>query len=84
MNYDYQPIQPITHLFANEKEKRDYELWNAITTAIHLCGYSGVDVTEMGVKVLKELGRYDLLPPCIDRREHFESKPTQDAHELHL
>ena len=58
-------IQPIKPVFPkNEKEKRDLELWNSITTAIHLCGLSGEDVTMMGLETLKQLGRYDLLPPC--------------------
>ena len=48
----------------NEKEKRDMELWDAITTAIHLCGLNGEDVTMMGLETLRKLGRYDLLPPC--------------------
>ena len=58
-------IQPIKPVFPkNEKEKRDLELWNSITTAIHLCGLSGEDVTMMGLETLKQFGRYDLLPPC--------------------
>lgn len=58
-------IQPVLPVFPiNEKEKRDMELWDAITTAIHLCGLSGGDVTMMGLETLKRLGRYDLLSPC--------------------
>lgn len=58
-------IQPVKPFFPkNEKEKRDLELWNAITTAIHLCGFNGEDVTAMGLETLRQLGRYDLLPPC--------------------
>lgn len=63
-------IQPVKPVFPeNEKEKRDLELWNAITTAIHLCGLNGEDVTAMGLETLRRLGRYDLLPPC-DRRKN--------------
>ena len=58
-------IQPVKPVFPkNEKEKRDLELWDAITTAIHLCGLNGEDVTTVGLETLKRLGRYDLLPPC--------------------
>ena len=62
MIFDIQPIKPVFP--KNEKEKRDLELWNAITTAIHLCGLNGEDVTAVGIETLKRLGRYDLLPPC--------------------
>lgn len=62
-------VQPIKPVFPkNEKENRDLELWNAITTAAHLCGLNGEDVTAIGIKTLKQLGRYDLLPPC-ERRD---------------
>ena len=58
-------IQPVKPFFPeNEKEKRDLELWNAITTAIHLSGLNGEDVTAVSLEVLKRIGRYDLLPPC--------------------
>lgn len=60
--FNAQPIKPVFH--KNEKENRDLELWNAITMAAHLCGLSGEDVTAMGIKTLKQLRRYDLLPPC--------------------
>lgn len=61
-------IQPVKPVFPkNEKEKRDLELWNAITTAIHLCGLNGEDVTAMSLETLRRLGRYDLLPPCERR-----------------
>lgn len=58
-------IQPVKPIFPkSEKEKQDLELWNAITTAIHLCGFNGEDVTMMSLETLRQLGRYDLLPPC--------------------
>ena len=58
-------IQPVKPVFPkDEKEERDLELWNAITTAIHLCGLNGGDATEVGLETFKQLGRYDLLPPC--------------------
>ena len=60
--FDIQPVK--TNKKKNEKEKRDLELWNAITTAVHLCGLNGEDVTAMSLETLKQLGRYDLLPPC--------------------
>lgn len=62
MIFDVKPIQPIRPLFG--KDKQDYELWEAITTAINLCGIYGEDVTIKGIETLKRLGRYDLLPPC--------------------
>lgn len=62
MTFNIRPVEPIFP--KNEKEKRDLELWNAITTAIHLCGLNGEDVTAMGLETLRQLGRYDLLPPC--------------------
>lgn len=65
MMFNIQPVKPIFP--KNEKEKRDLELWNAITTAIHLCGLNGEDVTAMGLETLRQLGRYDLLPPCERR-----------------
>ena len=62
MMFNIQPVKPI---FPKDgKEKRDLELCNAITTAIHLCGLNGEDVTAMGLETLRQLGRYDLLPPC--------------------
>lgn len=64
MMFNIQPVQPIFPKVENEKEMRDLELWNAITTAIHLCGLNGEDVTAIGLETLKQLGRYDLLPPC--------------------
>jgi len=67
MMFNIQPVKPIFP--KNEKEKRDLELWNAITTAIHLCGLNGEDVTAMGLETLRQLGRYDLLPPCERRTE---------------
>ena len=60
--FELNAIQPFIAM--DNKAKRDNELWVAITTAIHLCGLSGEDVTIMGIETLKRLGRYDLLPPC--------------------
>ncbi len=60
--FELNPIQPFIEM--DSKAKHDQELWVAITTAIHLCGLSGEDVTMMGIETLKRLGRYDLLPPC--------------------
>ena len=58
-------IHPIAPIISNtEKEKRDLELWNTISTAIHMCGFSGEDVTMKGIEVLKSMGRYDMLPLC--------------------
>ena len=65
MMFNIRPVEPIFP--KNEKEKRDLELWNAITTAIHLCGLNGEDVTAMGLETLRQLGRCDLLPPCERR-----------------
>ena len=62
MMFNIRPVEPI--LPKNEKENRDLELWNAITTAIHLSGLNGEDVTAMSLETLRKLGRYDLLPPC--------------------
>lgn len=62
MMFNIQPVKPVFP--KDEKEKQDLELWNAITTAIRLCGISGGDVTEVGLETLRRLGRYDLLPPC--------------------
>lgn len=63
-------IRPVAPIIPNtEKEKQDSELWNAIGTAIHMCGYTGEDVTAMSLEVMKRLGRYDLLPPCERRNE---------------
>lgn len=62
MNFDVQPIYPF--IPKTEKEKNDQELFNAISTAIHMCGYSGEDVTMMTIETLKRLRRYDLIPPC--------------------
>lgn len=67
MMFNIQPVKPIFP--KNEKEKRDLELWNAITTAIHSCGLNGEDVTAMGLETLRRLGRYDLLPPCERRTD---------------
>lgn len=61
----FNSIRPVAPIIPNtEKEKRDSELWNAISTAIHMCGYTGEDVTMKGIEVLKKIGRYDMLPPC--------------------
>ena len=60
--FNIQPIQPFIPM--DEREKRDSELWNAISTAIHMCGFNGEDVTMKGIEVLKSIGRYDMLPPC--------------------
>ena len=66
----FNSIRPVTPIIPNtEKEKRDSELWNAIGTAIHMCGYTGEDVTAMSLEVMKRLGRYDLLPPCERRAD---------------
>lgn len=62
MDFDVMPVQPFRPI--SEEEKRDSELWNAIATAIHMCGLNGDDVTAMGIEVLKQIGRYDMLPPC--------------------
>lgn len=61
----FEEIKPI-ELFIpiSEKEKHDFELYDAIATAIHSCGFSGGDVTMMTIETLKKLGRYDLIPPC--------------------
>ena len=67
MNFDIQPVKPF--IPQTEKEKQDFELWNAITTAVHVCGFYGSDVTAKSIEVLKQLGRYDLLPPCEKRKE---------------
>ena len=48
MIFNIQPVKPIFP--KNEKEKRDLELWNAITTAIRSCGLNGEDVTAMGLR----------------------------------
>lgn len=61
----FNSIRPVAPIIPNtEKEKQDLELWNAIGTAIHMCGYTGEDVTMKGIEVLKSIGRYDMLPPC--------------------
>ena len=62
MRFNAQPVKPVFP--KNEKERRDLELYNAIATAIHLCGLNGEDVTAMTLETLRRLGRYDLLPPC--------------------
>ena len=60
-----QTVLPVKPVFPKtEKEKQDLELWDAITTAIRICGLTGEDVTAMSLETLKQLGRYDLLPPC--------------------
>ena len=56
------PIAPLIPM--TEQQMRDSELWDAIGTAIHMCGYNGDDVTRMGIEVLKQIGRVDLIPPC--------------------
>ena len=48
----------------DEKERRDWELWHAIMAAIHMCGFNGEDVTARSIDVLRQIGRYDLLPQC--------------------
>ena len=63
--FDFNTMQPF--IVTDDKAKRDHELWVAITTAIHLCGLSGKDVTIMGLETLKRFGRYDMLPPCEKR-----------------
>lgn len=60
--FNIQPIQPFIPI--DERERQDLELWNAISTAIHMCGFNGEDVTMKGIEVLKKIGRYDMLPPC--------------------
>ena len=70
MMFNIQPVQPVFP--ENEKEKRDLELWNAITTAVRLCGLNGEDVTAISLQTLKRIGRYDLIPPC-ERGEKNDS-----------
>ena len=60
--FNIQPIPPFISI--DERERQDLELWNAISTAIHMCGFNGEDVTMKGIEVLKKMGRYDMLPPC--------------------
>lgn len=51
----FNEITPVHPVFPkNEKEWRDWELWNAIATAVHMCGYSGEDVSAMSVEVMKK------------------------------
>jgi hypothetical protein len=61
-----QPVKPFVP--KTEEEKRNLELYDAIRTAIHACGYSGGDVTMMSLEVLRRIGRDDLLPPCERRK----------------
>ena len=63
MLFDVKPVEPLI-LPKNEKERQDWELLNAISTAIHMCGFNGEDVSMMSIEVLKQIGRYDLLPQC--------------------
>ena len=60
--FNIQPIPPFISI--DERERQDLKLWNAISTAIHMCGFNGEDVTMKGIEVLKKMGRYDMLPPC--------------------
>lgn len=58
-------IKPIIiNPFETEKERQDSLLMHAINTAISVCGYSGDDAAAYLIETLKQLGRYDLLPPC--------------------
>lgn len=40
------------------------ELWRIISDTVHICGYHGSDVTAKSIKVLKRMGRFDMVPPC--------------------
>ena len=61
----FSEITPAHPVFPkDENERRDWELWSAVSTAIHMCGYSGEDVAAMSFEVMKEIGRQDLLPSC--------------------
>lgn len=58
-------IKPIIiNPFETEKERQDSLLMHIINTAISVCGYSGDDAAAYSIETLKQLGRYDLLPPC--------------------
>ena len=58
-------IKPIIiNPFETEKERQDSLLMRAINTAISVCGYSGDDAASASMETLRQLGRYDLLPPC--------------------
>lgn len=63
-----QPVKPF--IPKTEQERRDSELWDAISTAIHMCGFSGGDVSAMSIEVMKKIGRYDLSSPCERRMEN--------------
>lgn len=75
INDNLQPVKPFFP--ETEKERQDFELWKGITTAVHSCGYYGDDVTAKSIDVLKQLGRYDMLPPC-ERGDEKEKLNDQD------
>ena len=60
--FDVRPMDPL--VTENEKP-RDLELRNTISTAITICGFYGEDAAIKETEVLKQIGRYDLLSPCV-------------------
>lgn len=74
INDNLQPVKPFFP--ETEKERQDFELWKGITTAVHSCGYYGSDVIAKSIDVLKQLGRYDMLPPC-ERGSEKEKQNNQ-------
>jgi hypothetical protein len=59
---DIKPMKSVIPMTA--QKEHDLELRTAIAKAIYMCGKSGEDATMIEIEVLRQMGRYDLLPQC--------------------
>jgi hypothetical protein len=69
MEFLCKPINPI-NLFQNDGvSSKDRAMIDGIRNTAYVCGYRGEDVEFIVHKVLKRMGRCDLLSPCERERE---------------
>ena len=63
MNDDLFYPKPIMPFIKMEKSKDDIMI-DGIVEGLKMAGISGDDISFMVIQTLKQMGRYDLLPPC--------------------
>ena len=55
--------KPIMPFITMEKSEDDIMI-DGIVAGLKIAGINGDDISFMVIQALKQMGRYDLLPPC--------------------
>lgn len=68
MEFSYKPVNPLNNCLSKEERI----MIDAMRNTAYICGYRGEAVEYAVHQSLKRMGRYDLLPPCEQKKVESE------------